>query len=189
MSQRNPNNNRYKEDGKKGVTRSAAGRAKPKSKAGSSVYVAKSGPKTKTKTSSSKKVTVDNEKDAKIITKANEAVKDYTYFRNVWIALIVIAVVGVVVGFIAPRTMVEGGALAQFAEQRYVVQLAGVVTGYAALIAAFIVDWRKIRPIRTAQKLAGGKAPKESKKERAHREAAEAAKAANKKSLFGRKKD
>ena len=38
MSQRNPNNDRYKDGGKKGVTKKSAGTAKPKSSAGSSVY-------------------------------------------------------------------------------------------------------------------------------------------------------
>ena len=190
MSQRNPQNDRYKEGGKKGVTKKAAGSAKPKSTAGSSVYYGSKKSAAKAKEDKKKERQAKNDakankaKDAEILAKAREAQKDYRYFRNVWLILIILACVGVALSFLSPRLMVEGGALGVFAPWRLQIQTVGLVLGYAALIAAFIVDFKKMRPIRKGQAIENRKM---SKKERAHLEAAQAAKA-QKKGLFGRKK-
>ena len=130
-------------------------------------------------------------RDAEVISKGMRAMEDDQHFRRNWIALIVVAIVGVVVSFAAPRVMCEGGALESLAAYRYTTQVVGLVAGYGGLIGAFVLDWRKMRPIRKAQKLMDGTA-KESKKERAHRERAEANKAAKKaarKGIFGGKKE
>ena len=197
MSQRNPNNARNQEGAKKGVTKSASGKAKVKSAAGSSVYVASKDSKAKAARNKEKaqtKESRDKSRDQETIAKGAEAMKDYDYFRKVWIGLIVNAIIGVIVRIAAPRVMCEGGMLEGLSAYSGVTQAVGLIVGYATLIAAFVVDWRKMRPIRKAQKLVNGGSSnrgKESPKERAHREAAEAAKAAkkaNKKSIFKRNK-
>ena len=190
MSQRNPQNDRYKEGGKKGVTKKSAGSAKPKSSAGASVYYGSAKSKAKEKEAKQKERQAKKEaaslkaKDAETLAKAREAQKDYRYFRNVWLILIVLACLGVVLSFVSPRVMCEGGALESLAPWRLQVQTVGLVVGYAALIAAFVVDFRKMRPIRKGKAV---ETQKLSKKERAHLEAAQAAKA-QKKGLFNRKK-
>lgn len=189
MSQRNPQNARYKEDGKKGVSKKSAGSAKPKSSAASSVYVSKDKAKSKSRREPAKPTNSKEQrrKDEETIRKGVEATADYRYFRRCWLILIIVAIVGVVASFAAPRVCVEGSPLAGLAPHATTIQAVGLVLGYAGLIAAFIVDFKKIRPIRKAQEVV---ARKESKKERAHREAAEAELAAKKKKpLFGRKKD
>ena len=202
MTIRNQNNDRYKDGGKKNVARTSPGRAKIKSKAGSSVYVKTKDAKAKRKEeearaqqkASKEKARAAGKatgKDAEVISKGMRAMEDYQHFRRNWIALIVVAIVGVVVSFAAPRVMCEGGALESLAAYRYTTQVVGLVAGYGGLIGAFVLDWRKMRPIRKAQKLMDGTA-KESKKERAHRERAEANKAAKKasrKGIFGGKKE
>lgn len=185
MSQRNPQNARYQNDTRKGVSKKSAGSAKPKSTAGSSVYVSsnkknagskgKEAPRTNSK--------AQRAKDEETIRKGTEAMTNYKYFRRCWLVLIILAIIGVVVSFAAPRVITADSPLAPYSN---IIQGVGLALGYAALIAAFIVDWRKIRPIRKAQAVVERK---ESKKERAHREAAEAEAAAKKKPLFGRKKD
>lgn len=190
MSQRNPNNDRYKDGGKKGVTKKSAGTAKPKSSAGSSVYYGSAKTKAKAKEDKVKERQAKQDasklspKDAETLSKAQAAQQDYRYFRNVWLALIILACFGVVLSFVSPRIMCEGGVLEGLEPWRMQIQTVGLVLGYAALIAAFVVDFRKMRPIRKGAALQGKKL---SKKERAHLEAAEAAKA-QKKGLFGRKK-
>lgn len=187
MSQRNPQNARYKEDGKKGVSKKSAGSAKPKSSAASSVYVAKGKSKPKREVTKQTNSKEQRRKDEETIRKGLEAATDYKYYRRCWLILIIVAIVGVVVSFIAPRVMTEGSPLAGLAPHSTTIQAVGLVLGYAGLIAAFIVDFKKIRPIRKAQEVVERK---ESKKERAHREAAEAEAAAKKKKpLFGRKKE
>lgn len=189
MSQRNPQNARYSDGGKKGVSKKSAGSVKPKSTAGSSVYVANGKSKSKAKSAPTKQTNSKEQrlKDEETIRKGVEAAPDYKYFRRCWLILIIVAIVGVVASFAAPRVMVEGGLLAALVPYATTTQVVGLVLGYAGLIAAFVVDFKKIRPIRKAQEVV---ARKESKKERAHREAAEAEMAAKKKkSFFGRKKD
>ena len=186
MSQRNPQNARYSDGGKKGVSKKSAGSVKPKSTAGSSVYV--SSGKTKAKGAPAKQTNSKEQrrKDEETIRKGVEAAPEYKYFRRCWLILIIVAIVGVVASFAAPRVMVEGAPLAALAPYSSTVQIVGLALGYAGLIAAFVVDFKKIRPIRKAQEVV---ARKESKKERAHREAAEAEATKKKKPLFGRKKD
>lgn len=190
MSQRNPNNDRYKDGGKKGVTKKSAGTAKPKSSAGSSVYYGSAKTKAKAKEDKAKERQAKQDasklspKDAETLSKARAAQQGYRHFRNVWLALIILACFGVVLSFVSPRIMCEGGMLEGLEPWRMQIQTVGLVLGYAALIAAFVVDFRKMRPIRKGAALQGKKL---SKKERAHLEAAEAAKA-QKKGLFGRKK-
>ena len=198
MTIRNQNNDRYKDGGKKNVARTSPGRAKIKSKAGSSVYVKTKDAKAKRKEEEARAQQKASKEKARAAGKATgrdakgmKAMEDYQHFRRNWIALIVVAIVGVVVSFAAPRVMCEGGALEGLAAYRYTTQVVGLVAGYGGLIGAFVLDWRKMRPIRKAQKLMDGTA-KESKKERAHRERAEANKAAKKasrKGIFGGKKE
>lgn len=186
MSQRNPQNDRYKEGGKKGVTKKSAGSAKPKSTAGSSVYYGSKKSAAKTREDKKKERAERNAKreEELVIQKGREARQDYRYFRNIWIVLIVLACIGVIVSFAAPRVIQEDSAFATLMPIRTQIQAVGLVVGYAALIAAFIVDFRKMRPIRKGEAL---EKRKMSKKERAHREAEQAAKS-QKKSLFSRKK-
>lgn len=190
MTQRNPQNARYKEGGKKNVTRKSAGSAKPKTSAGSSVYVSSNSSSRKNKDNASKSKQA-SEKERQIIAKGMEAANNYRHYRRIWLATIVVAIIAVVLSFASPRVMVEGGLLPGLAPYSRIIQTISLVVGYAALIAALVVDFKNIRPIRKAQSVMN---KKETKKERAHREQEEAekeaARAAKKaKSPFKRKKD
>ncbi len=190
MSQRNPQNDRYKEGGKKGVTRKSAGSAKPKSVAGSSVYYGSKKSAAKTREEKKKEREQRRAENNARLKEENAAAKvgmakaEYRHYRNVWIVLIVLACLGVIVSFASPRVITQDSAFAALMPIRTQIQAAGLVVGYSTLIAAFVVDFRKMRPIRKGQQT---QTRNLSKKERAHMEAREAAKA-NKKGLFNRKK-
>ena len=201
MSQRNFQNDRYKEDNKpKGVTRRSASAAKPKSAAGSSVYVKP--PKTKQQ---KKKERKEREKQqyakedqmTRTLYAESEKTPRYKQLRRLWWVLLVVAIVAVAVSFLGKDYLPQG------------VDIVFLVISYAAIIGALYLDLGVIRKERKkfTQEITGANGrSKEARKlqkqlkaeakakeaERAQREAEAKAKAeekaANKKGLFGRSK-
>ena len=177
MTQRNYQNARYQENGRKGTTRKSASSAKPKSKAGNSVYVSNSKVKTKEQVKEEKAQRKEQERelrDRMYIAEGAQKMDSYKKWRRVWLVLIILAVVGVAASWISSYFMTEGAALEQFAAAKEPVMYVGLAVGYICIIAALVIDFKFIRPIRKAGEALSRR---ESKKERQHREEAEAERA------------
>ncbi len=155
MSQRNPMNARNQGDGPKGHSRKSAGTAKPKRKAAESIYV----PTAKQKADREKKQkrqreSTERDKDREADALAATVLKnndEYKRWRRIWVVCVVIAVVGVILSFILSfgRNSEEytEGQLDPFLVLTYI----SLGIGYVGIIAAFIVDFRKVRPLRKAE--------------------------------------
>lgn len=158
MSQRNPMNERYTRDDHKGVARKSAASAKPKAKAASSVTVV-----------SSKKTPQQKKAEAKAERRKEEQRRSelnrkyykpdtpaYKRYRKMWWACLILAV-ACVAGSWFLRGVVPEPML-----------IAVLVLAYVFIIAAFVIDFWKIRKERTAyQERMVAKEESESKKARA----------------------
>lgn len=151
MTQRNPMNQRNQNPSHKGSSRKSASSAKPATAAGSSVY---------TKTQAAKDRESENkrrEQDKEEAQRDRErrqalgagatALPEYKVWRRWWIVCIVIAMLAVALSWILnavdiPESM-TGVSNA--------VAVISLIVGYAFIAACFIIDWRKIRPIRRSQ--------------------------------------
>ena len=140
MSQRNPLNDRYQTDEVRGKTRKSAASAKPKSQAAASVVVKapKKTPKERReaeKAARKKAQAEQRELDRKYYTPDTDR---YRKLRKIWWALLVGAVLCTVVSFFFRSQLPEGVALAV------------LLAAYALIIAAFYIDFSKIRKERRA---------------------------------------
>jgi uncharacterized protein HemX len=140
MSQRNPMNERYQEEGRKGVARKSAASAKPKAKAAASVTTV-----SKRKTPQQKKADQkaarkaeqqrQRELDRKYYTPDTER---YKKLRRTWWVLLVAAIVCVILSYVLRSV-----------EPTWIAMVT-LFAAYALIIAAFYVDFSKIRKERTA---------------------------------------
>ncbi|MVX61672.1 hypothetical protein GKZ27_09455 [Enterorhabdus mucosicola] len=139
MSQRNPMNERYTSDDRRGTTRKSAASAKPKSKAASSVTVVPGGKKPKTK----EQIKAERrEEDRKRREFNNRYYKPdtlrYKRLRIAWWVCLVLAI---------------GCCALAFMGQDFLSGPAGVVVlvlTYVFLIAAFVIDLWPVRKERNA---------------------------------------
>ena len=140
MSQRNPLNDRYQTEEVRGKTRKSAASAKPKTQAAASVTVksAKKSPKDRKaeeKAARKQAQQQQRELDRKYYTPDTDR---YRKLRKIWWALLVAAVLCTVVSFFFRSQLPEGVALAV------------LLAAYAFIIAAFYIDFSKIRKERRA---------------------------------------
>ena len=164
MSQRNPLNDRYQTDEVRGKTRKSAASAKPKSQAAASVVVKtpKKDPKQRRaeeKAARKKAQAEQRELDRKYYTPDTDR---YRKLRKIWWALLVGAVLCTLVSFFFRSQLPDGVALAV------------LLAAYALIIAAFYIDFSKIRKERRAYQermLALEEKQKREEKEAARRNA------------------
>ena len=164
MSQRNPLNDRYQTDEVRGKTRKSAASAKPKSQAAASVVVKapKKDPKQRRaeeKAARKKAQEQQRELDRKYYTPDTDR---YRKLRKIWWALLVGAVLCTLVSFFFRSQLPDGVALAV------------LLAAYALIIAAFYIDFSKIRKERRAYQermLALEEKQKREEKEAARRNA------------------
>ena len=136
MSQRNPLNDRYQADDKKGQTRKSAATAKPKTKAASSVRI-----QSTTKTPQQKKAAAKakRQETATIERKYyNPPTAEYKKWKKIWWMLIASAVVMTAASF----------TLNFMAPDNQVLSMSVLGIGYVGLIGSLIVDFSKVRKIR-----------------------------------------
>lgn len=165
MSQRNPMNERYNDENRKGKTRKSAASAKPSAERAATVYTP--GPKTKKqkKAEARERERKQEEKQRQqAVTpdgKTFEQQPEYKKLRRWWWACLIGAIILIVLSFLSSRE----GAL----NSLYIYFLIG---GYVLVIAAFYIDLGKIRKLRKQyeQKVMKGK----SKEARAQQKAARA---------------
>lgn len=141
MSQRNPMNERYSSENRgAGSSRKSAASAKPKAKAAASVHV-----KAQAKTKEEKKA---EQKQAAKQAKAEQRALDAKYYkpdtarykklRGLWWGCIVGSIILVVVMFLGRDLLPQ------------VAQMPMLIVAYALIIAAFYIDFSKIRKERRA---------------------------------------
>ena len=173
MSQRNLMNERYTSDERTGKTRKSAAAAKPKSQAAASVTVKKASKtpqerkaarKAEQKAARKKAQAQQRELDRKYYTPDTDR---YRKLRKLWWLLLVCAILCTVCSFFFRAQLPEG------------VSMAVLLAAYAFIIAAFYVDFAKIRKERMAYQ--DRMLALEEKQKREEKAAERAAKAAPKK--------
>jgi len=138
MSQRNPMNDRYQAEDKKGQTRKSAATAKPKKKAASTVRI-----ESTTKTPKEKRAAAraSRQQKAELDRKYYAPpTAEYKKWRRIWVVFMVIAIA---------MTASSFGLSYLFPEDR----TPGFIVlglGYAGLIGALVIDQTKIKKIRRA---------------------------------------
>jgi len=160
MSQRNPMNDRYQSDEKKGQTRKSAATAKPKAKAASSVRVV-----SKAKTPQQKKAAAKTRRQQQSQLDRqyyNPPIPEYKRWQKVYWILLIGAIVTTGISFAFNYVMPENQTLTMV--------VLGV--GYVGIIGAFAVNFLKLNRIRKKyqaqmQEKIQKEARAEAKKERA----------------------
>jgi endonuclease V-like protein UPF0215 family len=210
MAQRNPLNQRYQGDGPGGQTRKSAARAKPVSQAAATVHIKKK-PQTDSEKRAARK-TREKEQERRAAEKSRKKARkeaaraqaegitaekpavpekrkgffsklltppgnmpqteEYRKWRRIYWILLIIGIVCVASSFIYQT--VDG--------RNQVIWWVSIITSYAVIIAAFVVDLRKVKPlVKLYQKHgAGNKTPKQLKHEQESKERAAAIEAARK---------
>ena len=137
MTQRNPMNERYQSEDRKGATRKSAASAKPVSKAASSVRIqsTKKTPQQK-KAERKQQRAKDAERDRQFY---NPPTAEYKRLRKIWWVCLILAIVLTVVSF-------AGNNLGMPAPIMYVT----LALAYVFIIAAFVLDFWKIKKERVA---------------------------------------
>ncbi|MCL2889464.1 MAG: hypothetical protein FWE65_03460, partial [Eggerthellaceae bacterium] len=136
MSQRNPLNDRYQTDDRKGQTRKSAAAAKPKAKAASSVRVisTEKSPKQKKAAARAKRQQESNIERQYY----HPPWPEYTKWKRIWWICLACAI-GMTAGSLAVSYIVP---------TQQVISNTMIGLGYAFLIGFLFVDFAKIRKIR-----------------------------------------
>ena len=152
MTQRNPMNERYTSDEpRKGVTRKSAASAKPKAKAAASVYIAPTKKPQKkgflsrmmggeqestpqTKAAEKKK----EEQRAKAAAYYNPPTAEYRRLRRIWWGLLIVAILFTVLSFFLNSS-----------DKPSPISIVVLVIAYASIIGALLLEFGKIRKVRT----------------------------------------
>jgi hypothetical protein len=154
MTTRNPQNPRNLNK-PKGSSRKSAGSAKPKAKAASSVYVMTAEGKQKQQKAKQKQLEREfreqERKNTAIADKFLKSDKKYKKYRKIWIGLVVLAIVAVGVAWLVSTQTQDGKFLSSLAAHRNAILYIGMGVGYAALIAALVVDFKFVRKMRRAK--------------------------------------
>ena len=165
MSQRNPMNERYKNDEHQGKTRKSAASAKPKSAAASSVYIK---PKTKTKADKKAARRAERQKQAELERKyANPPTEEYKRLRKIWWVRLSGAIACVALSFFLRDSLGEFGFMVI------------LVLSYVFIIAALWLEFSKMKKVRRAyqEKMEAKKTKAQRAQERREKAEAKAAKA------------
>ncbi|WP_417144086.1 hypothetical protein [Raoultibacter massiliensis] len=161
MSQRNPMNDRYTTDDRKGQTRKSAAKMKPKTKAASTVHVQST---TKTKQQKKAEQKAARQKQSQVDRKYyNPPTQEYKKLRRLWWILLVAAIAMTAFSWFA-RSLFPNNEMVSFV---------ALGMAYVLIIAALYVDFSKIRKVRRAYQ-----EEMESKKTKEVRAAEKQAKAA-----------
>ena len=135
MSQRNPLNDRYQQEGRKGTTRKSAASAKPKAKAAESVHIQTAG-KTKEQKKVDKKAAREKAREEER-NFYNPPTPEYKRYRKIWWVTLIAAMVLTVLSFV--------GQHFNFPQEVVYVTLG---LAYVFIIVALYVDFAKCRKLR-----------------------------------------
>ena len=139
MSQRNPQNERYNDENRKGKTRKSAASAKPSS--GRAATVREPAPKTK-KQKKEERRQREEKRDQQLRAMAPDARRfeeqpEYKRLRRYWWICLIAAIVCIAVSFLTSRT-----------ETMTFLYIPLLIAGYVLVIVAFYIDLGKIRKMR-----------------------------------------
>lgn len=165
MSQRNPMNDRYRDEEHHGKTRKSAASAKPKSQAAASVYVK---PKTKTKQEKKAIRRAERQKENEAARKyANPPTEEYRRLRKIWWVLLIGAVACLALSFFLRDALGEFGFMVV------------LVLSYVFIIAALWLEFSKMKKVRNEYRarMEGKKTKAQRAQERREKAEAKAAKA------------
>lgn len=176
MSQRNFQNARNQGDGPKGKSRKSASSAKLKSKAGASVYTPSKEAKAKREKARAKNQA--SAADAKAKESAEQVrrreralvsmmrdMPQYKFWRRIWWVLMGLAMLVIVLTWL-PNMLINNGVISnEYAETASWVSSVGFIFAFAALIAAFYIDFRKIRKLQKRQESKARNLTKAERKE------------------------
>lgn len=136
MTQRNPMNERYTSEERKGSTRKSASSAKPVSKAASSVRVQST---TKTKEQKKAEQKAERQKQREMDAQYyNPPTEEYKKLRRLWWIFLVGAIVLTLISWLGRTFMPEVGIYITLG------------LAYVCIIAALYIDFSKIRKVRRA---------------------------------------
>lgn len=136
MSQRNPMNERYTTDERQGKTRKSAATMKPKTKAAASVHVQS---KVKTKEQKKAEQKAQRSKQAELDRKYyNPPTDEYKRLRKMWWICLIAAILCTVLSWVARSWEPEW------------ISFGALALAYVLIIAAFYIDFSKIRKVRRA---------------------------------------
>ena len=163
MTQRNPMNERYTGDGPSGATRKSAASAKPKTKAASSVTITSAAQSPKEKKLIEKQKRKEAQERQRELDRKyyNPTTERYKKLRRLWWILIGGAILCTIVSFVCQQMLDPA------------ICMVILVGAYACIIAAFYIDFSKIRKERTRYQQEMVKLEEKEKKEK--RAAAQAA--------------
>lgn len=167
MSQRNPMNERYTTDERQGKTRKSAATMKPKTKAAASVHVQS---KVKTKEQKKAEQKAQRAKQAELDRKYyNPPTEEYKRLRKMWWVCLIAAILCTVLSWVGRSWEPEW------------ISFGALALAYVLIIAAFYIDFSKIRKVRRAyQAEMMAKKSKESRAQEKQQKAAAREKAAQK---------
>ena len=139
MSQRNPQNERYNDENRKGKTRKSAASAKPSS--GRAATVREPAPKSK-KQKKEERRQREEKRDQQLRAMAPDARRfeeqpEYKRLRRYWWICLIAAIVCIAVSFLTSRT-----------ETMTFLYIPLLIAGYVLVIVAFYIDLGKIRKMR-----------------------------------------
>ncbi len=168
MSQRNPQNARS-QGGVKGHSRKSSSSAKPSRPAGASVRTSsKANDKKARQSSKESKAREEAQKERQRINALRagaQSLPEYKKWRRAWMVLLGATVVFIAVSWGTSIAIQNGAVPDSMRDSAGIVQGVGMALAYASLIGAFVVDFRKIRPIRKTQEERARNLSKRQKKE------------------------
>lgn len=141
MTQRNPMNERYQQENRKGQTRKSAASAKPTSKAGASVRMASSPKKGATPKQQKAIQRAEREREREIGSVLerkyyNPPTQEYKVAKRMWLVLLIIAAVSTFATWFAQSSAPSW------------VSYALLAVAYGSIIGALALDFMKIRKMR-----------------------------------------
>lgn len=135
----------------KGKTRKSASSAKLVRPAAASVSMttdrARKKQKDKERKEKEKAEAAQDRKREALLTVGTQALPEYKKWRRWWVVSLIVAIVCVLASIYGN----DGGVSQQFHDLMQPLSIAGIVIGYAAIIFALFIDFKKIRPLRKAQ--------------------------------------
>lgn len=169
MTQRNPMNPRTQNKSYKGVSRKSASSAKPVREAGSSVHTlsrqAREKQQRKQQQAEAKEEQRKERERAAVMSAAVVKTPEYKKWRRWWVIVIVIAIVAIfaswLFGMLVNKGILPDGLFGTAAPVTVVL----IIIGYGGLVAALVIDFKKIRPMRKASQARVANLSKREKRE------------------------
>lgn len=169
MTQRNPMNPRSQNKSYKGVSRKSASSAKPVRQAASSVRTLSREARDKQQQKQAKEQAKEEQRKererAAVLGAAVLKTPEYKKWRKIWVITIVVAVIAIAASWGCSALVNNGTLPAELFGTTAPVTIVLIVIGYGCLIAALVIDFKKIRKMRKAYEAKAYNLSKREKRE------------------------